>query len=412
MENHFELNNNLDLEDSFSESKETIEVTPTKHKKELLEGNISNSNIEIVGREYFNDSQENLSNNNHSEIIEESNPIDIYLKPYDMYMTNEPPNVEDYLEVYQQLNPGSSKIEISEKKDENTIVFTFEEELPDGYENKQKDGELESQGVSFENDEQIEGTSENDVVSEDELQCTSSDLIDSKLVENLSEVRIVPLEHISSQCNSMFVSKECEHPTMINNRVESFYESEDTYNTEEIEMEMIDCDPVIVNSLYPDINIEQSDCSEKEMSKSDQIKIELDKLEIVNIQSFLKQSNVQSRTSKIVFKIWRRYNTENIRQTQIKIRNKGKSLQEIEEFGRNTDKPRTKINIQIPEKEIYNFIKLNNDWNEHTSLTKGNISINTEHLLKVSESLIKNGLMVSRINNEDHSELLKDEVSD
>lgn len=121
-----------------------------------------------------------------------------------------------------------------------------------------------------------------------------------------------------------------------------------------------------------------------------ELKQKLD-FQIESNNSFLKNRVEKPKKSKVIFKIWKRYNYNNKWETNIRIRNKGQTLQELGDGDDNHDSAKkTKIRFSIPEKEIFSLIKNL----EIVRKENDKIDLNTESYIKMSESLLKEKIVV------------------
>lgn len=114
-------------------------------------------------------------------------------------------------------------------------------------------------------------------------------------------------------------------------------------------------------------------------------------LEIVSNTSFIKNKAKKPTTSKVIFKIWKKYNYENRWGTEVKVRNKGKTMQELDQLAENFNSPeKTKIRFSIPEKEIFSLVK-----GMHSSTSpEGKIELDSKSFIKMTESLLKEKITV------------------
>jgi hypothetical protein len=114
-------------------------------------------------------------------------------------------------------------------------------------------------------------------------------------------------------------------------------------------------------------------------------------LEISDNNSFLKNKSATSSQSKVIFKIWKKYNYENKWGTNIKIRNNGKTLHELGKVDGTPDSnQKTKIRLSIPEKEIISLVR-----NCHISPDKKEtLEINSQRFIKMTESLLRENIYI------------------
>ena len=114
-------------------------------------------------------------------------------------------------------------------------------------------------------------------------------------------------------------------------------------------------------------------------------------LDIQSNTSFIKNKREKKTTSKVIFKIWKKYNYENRWGTQVKVQNKGQTMEELDQLAPDHKSPeKTKIRFSIPEKEIFSLVA-----GMHSSLSpEGKIDLDSKSLIKMTESMLREKIIV------------------